>query len=208
MPRGVRWFGRPKAIAATCSLQPERKDLGMSGLVKSAKVTRRSLVAGSVMAAAACTAPLTHAFAANEAASATAIPTFLVKPDPISDFAEEFEFDVVVVGAGESGLSAVHSALAAGATVACLQNADAPFTTGNMSACVDLDQTSAAGQAAIASFINWRIVKLSATAPPGRPRWPSCSPAPSSACRLSGGRPSPPPPASPSRSPCPSGRTP
>lgn len=128
----------------------------MSGLVKSANVTRRSLVAGSVMAAAACTAPLTHAFAANEIASATAIPTFLVKPDPISDFAEEFEFDVVVVGAGESGLSAVHSALAAGATVACLQNADAPFTTGNMSACVDLDQTSAAGQAAIASFINWK----------------------------------------------------
>ena len=42
-------------------------------------------------------------------------------------------------------------------------------------------------------FLIWRIVKPSAAVPPSRPRWPSCSSAPSSACHLSGRRPSPPP---------------
>ena len=42
--------------------------------------------------------------------------------EPITDFAETHEYDVVVVGAGESGLSAVHTALEAGARVACVQN--------------------------------------------------------------------------------------
>ena len=41
---------------------------------------------------------------------------------PITEFAETREYDVVVVGAGESGLSAVHAALEAGAKVACMQN--------------------------------------------------------------------------------------
>lgn len=49
--------------------------------------------------------------------------------EPITDFAETHEYDVVVVGAGESGLSAVHTALEAGARVACVQNINAAQTT-------------------------------------------------------------------------------
>ena len=119
-------------------------------------VSRRGFVAGSaVTALAACTAPLTHAVAADDPAAAL-VPSFLVKPEPITDFATEYTYDVVVIGAGESGLSAVHTALEAGATVGVLQNTGGAFTTGNMSACVDLEKTSPAGQAAIASLINWK----------------------------------------------------
>ena len=41
-------------------------------------------------------------------------PSFLQKPADITEFAETHEYDVVVVGAGESGLSAIHTALEAG----------------------------------------------------------------------------------------------
>ncbi|MBS5479254.1 MAG: FAD-binding protein, partial [Coriobacteriia bacterium] len=121
-------------------------------------IDRRSLVKGAAGVAAASLAvsamPLTHAVAAEEAASNPMVPSFLVKPEPITEFAQTYEYDVVVVGAGEAGLSAVHTALEAGATVACLQNTDTAFTTGNMAASVDTTQTSPAGVAACVSFIN------------------------------------------------------
>ena len=123
-------------------------------------IARRSLVkatAGLAAAGLAASAlPLTHAVAAEEAAANPTIPSFLVKPEPIAEFTQTHEYDVVVVGAGEAGLSAVHSAREAGATVACLQNSDTAFTTGNMAASLDLKQTSEAGVAACISFINWK----------------------------------------------------
>ncbi len=123
-------------------------------------IDRRSLVKGAAGVAAASLAasamPLTHAVAAEEAASNPMVPSFLVKPEPITEFAQTYEYDVVVVGAGEAGLSAVHTALEAGATVACLQNTDTAFTTGNMAASVDTTQTSPAGVAACVSFVNWK----------------------------------------------------
>ena len=124
-------------------------------------VTRRDLLkTGGIAAAAAGLAtsamPLTHAVAAEEAQGNDFIPSFLVKPEPITEFAAEYEYDVVVVGAGEAGLSAVHSALEAGATVACLQNFSTPFTTGNMAASIDLTKTSEAALQACISFINWK----------------------------------------------------
>ena len=125
--------------------------------------TRRDILkgAGAIAAAgiAAGAMPLTHAVAAEEATDAEGnltVPSFLVKPEPITEFAETHEFDVVVVGAGEAGLSAVHSALEAGASVACVQNIDTPLSTGNMSACVDLEKTSPAGVQAAVSFINMK----------------------------------------------------
>ena len=72
--------------------------------------------------------------------------------------AETHEYDVVVVGAGESGLSAVHTALEAGARVACVQNINAAQTTGNMAASIDLTQTDEAAVQACVSFINWKDV--------------------------------------------------
>ena len=123
-------------------------------------VTRRDLLKTTGVAAAAGLAasamPLTRAVVAEEAEANPFIPSFLVKPEPVTDFAETYDYDVVVVGAGEAGLSAVHSALEAGATVACLQNVSVPLTTGNMAASIDLDQTSEAALQACISFINWK----------------------------------------------------
>ena len=87
---------------------------------------------------------------------AAAGPAFLAPQEPITDFAETHEYDVVVVGAGESGLSAVHTALEAGARVACVQNINAAQTTGNMAASIDLTQTDEAAVQACVSFINWK----------------------------------------------------
>ena len=71
--------------------------------------TRRDILkgAGAIAAAgiAAGAMPLTHAVAAEEATDAEGnltVPSFLVKPEPITEFAETHEFDVVVVGAGEA----------------------------------------------------------------------------------------------------------
>lgn len=117
-------------------------------------ISRRGLVAATGVAALTAGMPLTRAVAAQDP-QASLVPSFLVKPEPVTEFAATYDFDVVVVGAGESGLSAVHSAVAAGAKVACLQNAEFPFTTGNMAAAIDPKTSEAALQACI-SFINWK----------------------------------------------------
>ena len=49
------------------------------------------------------------------------IPSFLIKPEPITDIAETYDYDVVVVGAGAAGVPAALSAREAGASVALLQ---------------------------------------------------------------------------------------
>ncbi len=120
-------------------------------------ITRRSFMkAGAGVAAglaAASALPLTHAVAAEQAAADPSIPSFLVKPEPITEFVQTHEYDVVVVGAGESGLSAAHTAQEGGCAVAVVQNIDAPLTTGNMGASVDLDKTDAAGVEACVAFM-------------------------------------------------------
>ena len=121
----------------------------------SATTTRRGFLAtaGAAAASVAVAVPLTHAVAAEDAAADSCVPSFLVKPEPITEFAETHEFDVVVVGAGESGLSAAHTALEGGCAVAVVQNIDTPLTTGNMAASVDLDQTDEAGVQACVAFM-------------------------------------------------------
>ena len=129
----------------------------------SSAMTRRDVLKGAAALSAAGVAasalPLTHAVAAEEVTDAEGnltVPSFLVKPEPITEFAETVDYDVVVVGAGEAGLSAIHTALEAGATVACLQNTSIPFTTGNMAACIDLEKTDEAAIQACLSMINWK----------------------------------------------------
>ena len=123
----------------------------------SANISRRSLLAAGGVAAAGIAAaaamPLTHAVAAEEAAADPSIPSFLVKPEPITEFAQTHEYDVVVIGAGESGLSAAHTAQEGGCSVAVVQNIDTPLTTGNMGASVDLDKTDEAGVQACVAFM-------------------------------------------------------
>lgn len=57
----------------------------------------------------------------------------LVELDPITDFAEEQTYDVVVVGAGTSGLPAILTALEEGASVACLQKETKSISQGGSS---------------------------------------------------------------------------
>ena len=95
-----------------------------------------------------------------DASNATATPEFLQVPEPITEFAETLEYDIVVVGAGESGLSAVHTAMENGARVACVQNLQTVQTTGNTSASIDPSLTSPDAYQACVSFIcetsGWR----------------------------------------------------
>ena len=119
-------------------------------------IDRRDLLKGSAIAAAGMAAatslPLTHAVAAEDAEAAGA-PSFLVRPEPITDFAQTHKYDVVVVGAGEAGLAAAHTALEGGCTVACVQNIDKPLSTGNMGASVDVSKTDEAGLQACVAFL-------------------------------------------------------
>lgn len=80
-------------------------------------------------------------------------PEFLKQPEPITDFVETLEFDIVVVGAGESGLAAAHTAHEGGCSVAVVQNINTAQSTGNMGASVDLDKTDEAGLQACISFL-------------------------------------------------------
>lgn len=57
---------------------------------------------------------------------------------------------------GESGLSAMHAALEAGATVGALQSLSIVQTAGNMGASIDLTKTNEAGIKAVLSFINYK----------------------------------------------------
>ena len=85
--------------------------------VFASNITRRGVVAGAAavglgFAGAQFAAGTSCAFASGEArATATTAgndctPTFLESPEAITDFAETKDFDVVVVGAGASGLAA------------------------------------------------------------------------------------------------------
>ena len=76
---------------------------------QTASVTRRTLVQlGGAAAAAATVAGLTAnrglAYAAVDAAEADAsTPSFLIKPEPITDVAETIDTDVLIIGGGVVG---------------------------------------------------------------------------------------------------------
>ena len=64
-----------------------------------------------------------------------------VELEAIQDFSDEKTYDIVVVGAGTSGLPAVLTALEEGASVACLQKESVPVAQGNGSSGLILDST-------------------------------------------------------------------
>ena len=88
---------------------------------------------------------------ATRAADGT--PSFLIAPEPITEFDETRDFEVVVVGAGVSGMAAAMSAAEAGAKIACVQREATPSSQGNLAAGVDLNQTSEAGKQALISYL-------------------------------------------------------
>ena len=78
---------------------------------------------------------------------------FLPRPQPIaeSDIAETLTYDVVVVGAGASGVPAALSAAENGAKVAVLQKHPMPVAQGNTGSGIDLATTDKAGIEALVS---------------------------------------------------------
>ena len=90
-----------------------------------AKVTRRSFITGSVAAGTAALAAGSAVALADEGVAA--LPdtlgkhTWEVAPDPIEDIDETYDFDVVVVGGGLAGSSAMEAAARSGAKVALLE---------------------------------------------------------------------------------------
>lgn len=135
-------------------------------------ISRRNFLAATGMAGAAtlaatalgCTPKTTEDTTGDAAAAAdgqqAGIPEFLVKPAEIADFTDEKEFDVVVIGAGNSGVAAALSAFEEGASVAVLQKQAEPSAFGFRASGIDLSATDEAGkQAAINSMMKacgWR----------------------------------------------------
>ena len=75
-----------------------------------ASITRRTAVKGaaSLAAVAAVAGNAAAALAAEgpSVANTTPTPSFFAQPDPITDIAETYDYDVVVVGAGAAGVPA------------------------------------------------------------------------------------------------------
>jgi len=82
-----------------------------------------------------------------------ALFSFLPKPEKIedSDIHKTVTFDVVVVGAGASGIPAAMSAIENGATVAVLQKENKAISQGNSGAGIDLTHSEPAGVEALVS---------------------------------------------------------
>ncbi len=82
-----------------------------------------------------------------------ALLSFLPKPEeiPDEDISKTETFDVVIVGAGASGVPASLSALENGASVAVLQKESVAVSQGNSGAGIDIENSSKAGVEALVS---------------------------------------------------------
>ena len=78
-------------------------------------------------------------------------PSFLKRPEAITDFAETKDYDIVVVGAGAAGVPCALAAFENGAKVAVLQKESRAISQGNFCGGILLDQSDPAGVAAITS---------------------------------------------------------
>ena len=120
------------------------------------ELTRRDLLKTAAVtgAAAAGTAMAGTALADEAQAEGVVYPDGLCAADfeespvelaPITEFAAEYTYDVVVVGAGTGGVPAALSALEEGATVACLQKEEAAVSQGGSSTGIILDKSDEQG---------------------------------------------------------------
>ena len=106
-------------------------------------LSRRNFVKGAGLAGAAVAATAAAVPAlADEAAADVVYPEGLQASDfaespvelaPVTDFAAEYTYDVVVIGAGTGGVPAALSAVEEGATACCLQKESAPLSQGGTS---------------------------------------------------------------------------
>mgnify|MGYP004452461279 CR=1 FL=1 len=124
--------------------------------------TGAAIVAGSAIAATAASADET----ATEAAPSTGlaesgymdasaadgmVPSFMQPPEPITDVADTKSYDVVVVGAGASGLAAALRACQEGAKVAVVQKQDGAVSQGFEATGLLSDKNDEATKAAFVS---------------------------------------------------------
>jgi fumarate reductase flavoprotein subunit len=127
-------------------------------------LSRRSLLSGVAAGAAgvgmlgpgtgdAQAAPAAEVYGKSSDGAATL--SFLKKPAPVADkdIKETLTFDVVVVGAGASGVPAALSARENGATVAVIQKAPFALSQGNSGTGINLDKSDKAGVEALIARI-------------------------------------------------------
>lgn len=149
-------------------------ELNRRNFLKGAFATGALAATGAALAA--CTPGAEEGSAGTSTEGGTAYPDGLiasdfedspVELDPITEFAEEKTYDVVVVGAGTGGVPAALSALEEGATVAVLQKEPTPIAQGGTCTGVLLDESDPQGvMNYIQGFIedcHWRADRALAT---------------------------------------------
>ncbi|MBR2834165.1 MAG: FAD-binding protein [Coriobacteriales bacterium] len=120
-----------------------------------ANMDRRSFVQGSALVAGgAALAGLSGVALADEAPAAFKLPNDLTEDDvkascvelePITEFAAEETYDIVVVGAGVAGVPAILTAIEEGATVGCLQKEEIVAANGYGESAIKKDASTMAG---------------------------------------------------------------
>lgn len=121
-----------------------RRDLFKFGGVAAAGVAGAGALASCSPQGAASTGTSTGGTAATGEATTAAghltngLPSFLAAPKPVTDIKETKDFDVIVIGAGASGVPAALSAVEAGAKVALLQKESQAISQGNSGSGIDL----------------------------------------------------------------------
>lgn len=82
------------------------------------------------------------------------VPSFLKKPAPITNISETKEFDLVVVGAGPSGVPAAMAAAENGAHVALIQKEATAAANGNVGAGINVANSDPADLAHLATRLD------------------------------------------------------
>ena len=124
----------------------------MSALTRRSFVTESAAVAAGIAAAGTCAlgsvpAPGTSSALADEAAvsPSQAAEAFFAAPDPITDIAATEDYDIVVVGAGMSGVCCALKAAQDGASVCVLQKTSTALTNGHAVAAPNVPSVLAEG---------------------------------------------------------------
>lgn len=137
-------------------------DIEERGTTMNEGLNRRSFLKGALVSGVSLAAASFVGCSPNDGNQSTKQPTseetgfigdFLAKDfenssvaiDPITDISEEKTYDIVVVGAGTSGLPAVLTALEEGASVACLQKESKAISQGSGAGGLLIDESTPFG---------------------------------------------------------------